>query len=138
MALPRVHSQTYSSPLWALAGLRQRSTHTVIDPNGATLQIDPVEHASVAQLALSFPADTVWAVCRPLFGFAVWVLLALDEHRRPFEPRPYYVDPTFDYAAHGQSIGQLWFAGAHRDVGGGYGNSAARLSNESLQWMLEE
>ena len=77
MALPRVHSQTYSSPLWALAGLRQRSTHTVIDPNGATLQVDPVEHASVAQLALSFPADTVWAVCRPLFGFAVWVLLAL-------------------------------------------------------------
>ena len=77
MALPRVHSQTYSSPLWALAGLRQRSTRTVIDPNGATLQINPVEHASVAQLALSFPSDTVWAARRPLFGFAVWVLLAM-------------------------------------------------------------
>ncbi|MFC5522447.1 DUF2235 domain-containing protein [Polaromonas jejuensis] len=64
--------------------------------------------------------------------------LALDEYRRSFEPRPYYIDPAFDYAAHGQSIRQLWFSGAHCDVGGGYITSAARLSNESLQWMLEE
>ena len=77
MALPQVHSQTFSSPLWALAGLWQRSTQTVDDPNGATLPVDPVEHTSVAQLALAFPADTVWSARRPLFGFAVWVLLAL-------------------------------------------------------------
>ncbi len=64
--------------------------------------------------------------------------LALDEHRRAFEPRPYYIDPTYDYESHGQSISQLWFSGAHCDVGGGYQTSAARLSNESLRWMLEE
>ena len=64
--------------------------------------------------------------------------LALDEYRRSFEPRPYYIDPAFDYAAHGQSIRQLWFSGSHCDVGGGYVTSAARLSHESLQWMLEE
>ena len=77
MALPQVHSQTFSSPLWALAGLSQRNTRTVIDPNGTTLKVEPVEHASVAQLALSFPSDTVWSARRPLFGFADWVLLAL-------------------------------------------------------------
>ena len=64
--------------------------------------------------------------------------LALDEYRRSFEPRPYYVDPTHNYAATGQSIVQLWFAGAHCDVGGGYARSEARLSQEPLLWMLQE
>lgn len=64
--------------------------------------------------------------------------LALDEHRRAFEPRPYYVDPNHDYAAHGQSIKQLWFAGAHCDVGGGYPHPEARLSHDALLWMLQE
>jgi uncharacterized protein (DUF2235 family) len=64
--------------------------------------------------------------------------LALDEYRRSFEPRPYYIDPNYDYEYHGQSIAQMWFSGAHCDVGGGYETTAARLSNESLQWMLEE
>jgi uncharacterized protein (DUF2235 family) len=64
--------------------------------------------------------------------------LALDEHRRAFEPRPYYVDPDYDYAAHGQSIKQLWFAGAHCDVGGGYPHPQARLAHDALLWMLHE
>jgi hypothetical protein len=64
--------------------------------------------------------------------------LALDEYRRSFEPRPYYVDPTHNYAATGQSIAQLWFAGAHCDVGGGYAQAEARLSQEPLLWMLQE
>jgi hypothetical protein len=64
--------------------------------------------------------------------------LALDEYRRSFEPRPYYVDPAHNYAATGQSIGQLWFAGAHCDVGGGYAAAEARLSWEPLLWMLQE
>ena len=64
--------------------------------------------------------------------------LALDEYRRSFEPRPYYIDPGHDYAASGQSIDQRWFSGAHCDVGGGYGASQARLANETLLWMLQE
>ena len=64
--------------------------------------------------------------------------LALDEYRRSFAPRPYYIAPHFDYAAHDQSIRQLWFAGSHGDVGGGYFTSASRLSNEALHWMLNE
>lgn len=64
--------------------------------------------------------------------------LALDEYRRSFEPRPYYVDPAHDYAAGGQSIAQLWFSGAHCDVGGGYVQAEARLSYDPLLWMLQE
>jgi uncharacterized protein (DUF2235 family) len=64
--------------------------------------------------------------------------LALDEYRLQFKPRPYYIDPAHDYTAAGQSIGQLWFAGAHCDIGGGYSTPEARLSNEALQWMLVE
>lgn len=64
--------------------------------------------------------------------------LALDEYRRSFEPRPYYVDPAHDYAASGQSIAQLWFSGAHCDVGGGYAQAEARLSRDPLLWMLQE
>jgi uncharacterized protein (DUF2235 family) len=44
--------------------------------------------------------------------------LALDEHRRSFMPRLYSIDAEHDYAAHGQSIQQQWFSGAHSDVGG--------------------
>ncbi|MGH8831462.1 MAG: phospholipase effector Tle1 domain-containing protein [Polaromonas sp.] len=64
--------------------------------------------------------------------------LALDEYRRSFEPRPYYIDPKHNYAATGQSIDQRWFSGAHCDVGGGYGALEAHLSNEALLWMLQE
>lgn len=96
--------------------------------------------------------DTVESVGAPLFRRVITAsptivgkrfchvrqALALDEFRRSFAPRPYYIDPHFDYAAHGQSIRQLWFAGSHCDVGGGYVTSASRLSNEALHWMLEE
>lgn len=64
--------------------------------------------------------------------------LALDEHRRAFEPRPYYIKPGYDYAAAGQSIRQFWWSGAHCDVGGGYKASQAELSDRCLRWMLRE
>ncbi len=64
--------------------------------------------------------------------------LALDEYRRSFEPRPYYIDPRHDYAASRQSIDQRWFSGAHCDIGGGYVASQARLSDEALLWLLQE
>jgi uncharacterized protein (DUF2235 family) len=55
--------------------------------------------------------------------------LAIDEHRAPFEPT------LWDYKPKpGQTIEQVWFAGAHSDVGGGY--AEAGLSNIALEWML--
>lgn len=64
--------------------------------------------------------------------------LALDEHRRTFRPRLYSIEANYDYAAHGQSIAQQWFSGAHSDVGGGYLNAQAGLSRQAMLWMVQE
>ena len=64
--------------------------------------------------------------------------LALDEHRRSFQPRLYSVEANYNYAAHGQSIDQQWFSGAHADVGGGYLTAQAGLSRQALLWMVQE
>ncbi|WP_081949085.1 DUF2235 domain-containing protein [Litchfieldella xinjiangensis] len=56
--------------------------------------------------------------------------LAIDERRPKFEPLPW--DETLKNDQ--QTIEQVWFAGAHSDVGGGYPNRG--LAEISLQWML--
>lgn len=60
--------------------------------------------------------------------------LALDELRWPFKPRVYTV-PT-EPLGEGRSFRQVWFRGAHADVGGGYRSDG--LSNLALQWMAHE
>ena len=57
--------------------------------------------------------------------------LAIDEHRSPFEPTLWMYKPK-----PGQTVEQVWFCGAHSDVGGGYAES--ELSDIPLQWMLEK
>ena len=64
--------------------------------------------------------------------------LALDEFRNTFSPRLYLIEKGFDYRAQAQSIRQEWFAGCHSDVGGGYPNAQAGLSQQTLLWMVEE
>ena len=61
--------------------------------------------------------------------------LALDEHRRPFQPR-LYSDPNAGGPGDRQSLRQVWFRGAHCDVGGGYEESG--LANDALEWMVDE
>lgn len=56
--------------------------------------------------------------------------LALHELREKFEPL------LWDQHASGQSLRQVWFAGAHADVGGGYPETA--LSDIALAWMAHE
>ena len=96
--------------------------------------------------------DTVASVGAPLFSREITAVptiigknychvrqaLALDEYRRNFRPRPYLIDPSYDYAGAGQSIKQHWFSGAHCDVGGGYRNAKAGLSQQTLLWMVQE
>ena len=53
--------------------------------------------------------------------------LAIDEHRADFTPTLW---------AEREGIKQVWFAGAHADVGGGYENHG--LSDVALEWMLQE
>ena len=59
--------------------------------------------------------------------------LAIDELRWPYEQRSY--TPAKSGATEDQ-LKEVWFSGAHCDVGGGYNPSG--LSDISLWWMLEE
>ncbi len=52
--------------------------------------------------------------------------LAIDEHRADFTPTPWNAR---------SGIEQVWFAGAHADVGGGYEESG--LSDFGLAWMVD-
>jgi uncharacterized protein (DUF2235 family) len=56
--------------------------------------------------------------------------LAIDEGRYTFEPSLWNATSTAT-----QRVEQVWFAGAHSDVGGGYPESG--LSDGALLWMLE-
>jgi uncharacterized protein (DUF2235 family) len=56
--------------------------------------------------------------------------LAIDEHRAPFEPTLWSYAPKA-----GQTVEQVWFCGAHSDVGGGYAPPCA--SDIPLAWMLD-
>ena len=63
---------------------------------------------------------------------AAYHALAVDERRGPFEPAIW----TQSAAAResGQTLSQVWFAGVHTDVGGGYPDD--RLSNLAQRWMV--
>ena len=54
--------------------------------------------------------------------------LAVDERRRPFQPDLWTGAP-----AEGQTIEQVWFAGVHSNIGGGYRDCG--LANIALDWL---
>ena len=66
--------------------------------------------------------------------------MAIDERRRMFrlnrwvDPQPFVANP-FDFAAPkvDQDIKQVWFAGSHSDIGGGYPGSR-RVACQSTRW----
>jgi uncharacterized protein (DUF2235 family) len=70
---------------------------------------------------------------------------ALDERRRFFrlnrwtEPQSFVANP-FDKAAPAaaQDIRQVWFAGVHADIGGGYPEDQSGLAQFPLNWMIDE
>jgi uncharacterized protein (DUF2235 family) len=57
--------------------------------------------------------------------------LAIDEQRGPFRPTVWEQQKD----ATGQTLEQLWFAGVHCDVGGGYSDPA--LAEIPLLWMVQ-
>ena len=70
--------------------------------------------------------------------------ISVDERRRMFrlnhwqDPQPFKPDP-YDPAKDGaQDIRQVWFAGVHSDVGGGYPEIDSGLSKYPLLWMAGE
>ncbi|HZZ22004.1 MAG TPA: DUF2235 domain-containing protein, partial [Roseiarcus sp.] len=71
--------------------------------------------------------------------------MAIDERRRMFrlnhwiDPQPFVANP-FDPLAPkvNQDTKQVWFAGSHSDVGGGYPEIESGLSKYPLAWMIDE
>ena len=57
--------------------------------------------------------------------------LAINERRAPFEPSLW--QPPCPSQC--ETVEQVWFAGVHSNVGGGYAD--AGLSDQALLWMLE-
>nr|MDQ3283595.1 DUF2235 domain-containing protein [Acidobacteriota bacterium] len=57
--------------------------------------------------------------------------LAIDERRGPFRPTLWDYEPGAE-----SKLEQVWFAGVHSDIGGGY--EQAGLSDIALQWMLDK
>lgn len=59
--------------------------------------------------------------------------LAIDEHRSDFEPTIWIPRDNMD-------LQQVWFAGAHGDIGGSYkpDKNGSLLSDNALSWMIKE
>ncbi|HEX6376557.1 MAG TPA: DUF2235 domain-containing protein [Allosphingosinicella sp.] len=70
--------------------------------------------------------------------------ISIDERRRMFrlnhwlDPQPYKPDPYDRSLDRPQDIRQVWFAGVHSDVGGGYPEVESGLSKYPLLWMAEQ
>lgn len=58
--------------------------------------------------------------------------VAIDERRAFFRQN------LMEKAAADQDLVELWFAGAHADVGGGYPENESGLSQLALEWMASE
>lgn len=71
--------------------------------------------------------------------------IAIDERRRMFRLQPWREPQTFMHNrfsstnnAEPQDALQVWFAGVHADIGGGYPESESGLSKFPLLWMIHE
>ncbi|MCU7811396.1 MAG: DUF2235 domain-containing protein [Candidatus Thiodiazotropha sp. (ex Notomyrtea botanica)] len=70
--------------------------------------------------------------------------IAIDEKRRMFrinhwsEPQDYKPNPFNEKENKQQDIKQVWFAGSHADIGGGYSEEKSAPAKFALKWMLRE
>jgi uncharacterized protein (DUF2235 family) len=70
--------------------------------------------------------------------------IAIDERRRMFrinrwtEPQTYKPNPFSTREAPAQDIKQVWFAGVHSDIGGGYSETKSGAAKYPLRWMIDE
>lgn len=70
--------------------------------------------------------------------------LAIDERRRMFRPylwnsdEEYWGSPFRPENPSTQDIKQVWFAGVHSDIGGGYEEAKSGLAKLTLEWMINE
>lgn len=70
--------------------------------------------------------------------------ISIDERRRMFrlnrwtEPQTFKSNPFNNKNWKPQDIRQVWFAGVHADIGGGYPEKGSGLSKYPLLWMINE
>ncbi len=66
--------------------------------------------------------------------------LAIDEHRMDFDRVPWGNVTELRMVGEGEPdwLRQIWFAGNHADIGGGYPETESRLSDAALAWMVRE
>lgn len=62
--------------------------------------------------------------------------LSIDEARKDFARVTWAYEIGSGWQA--ERLEQIWFAGNHSDVGGSYDENESRLSDISLQWMVDE
>ncbi len=91
--------------------------------------------------ALGIPVKIFEGIDEAIYGFldtalhpdiqAAYHAVSIDELRPEFEPTLWKSVPI-----PGQILAQIWFAGVHGDVGGGYPDCG--LSNITLHWMIQK
>ena len=70
--------------------------------------------------------------------------VAIDERRTMFQPQlwepgqEFWGNPFNRDAAKPQDLKEVWFAGGHGDVGGGYPEEQSALAKVPLAWMIRE
>ena len=128
---------------------RSRSAH----PRGTEARLFRTSYSVETRIRFIGVWDTVGALGIPLDGLrwvnalnrrwqfhdtdlstavdAAFQALAIDEKRGPFTPALWRPQPD----ALEQQLEQVWFAGAHSDVGGGH--AQAQLSDIALWWLVE-
>ena len=65
--------------------------------------------------------------------------ISIDEDRKDFARVPWIPDASKATTRDGFNnlhFEQVWFAGVHADIGGGYPENKSRLSDVTLRWML--
>jgi uncharacterized protein (DUF2235 family) len=132
----------------AYALYRSRQAH----PRGIEAQLFRRSYSYETRIRFIGVWDTVGALGIPLSGLrfinflnrhhqfhdtelSTWVdaafqALSIDEKRQPFRPAVWNVQPS----PTPQQVEQVWFAGVHCDVGGGYREHG--LSDIALRWMV--
>lgn len=60
--------------------------------------------------------------------------VSIDERRAKFQVEQWVTPDT----SKEQTVKEVWFAGVHSDVGGGYAEEESGLSKIALEWMLSE
>jgi uncharacterized protein (DUF2235 family) len=112
--------------------LRSNFAYTDTDTNVHFIGVwDTVETVGLSELAMGATLTSDPTV-KPSF-IHVRHALALDERREPYSPR-LYLPPSV--VQEGHTYKQVWFAGCHSDVGGGYEEEG--LANTSFHWMARE